>query len=43
LHGFKKRCALLDNLFGEYLKHHRYNDAVVSQTWLDEARKVVTP
>ena len=34
----KKRCALLDML-GECLRRHYYNDAVVSQTWLDEVRK----
>ena len=40
---FQKRCALLDNLLGECLRRHYYNEAAVSQTWLDEARKVVTP
>jgi hypothetical protein len=39
----QKRCALLDNLLGECLRRHYYNDAAVSQTWLDEARKAVTP
>ena len=39
----QKRCALLDNLLGEFLRHHYDNDAAVSQTWLVEARKVVTP
>ena len=40
--GLKKRCALLDSLPGECLRHH-YSDAEVSQTWLVEARKAVTP
>jgi hypothetical protein len=40
---FQKRCALLDNLLGECLRRHYYNEAAVSQTWLDEARKAVTP
>jgi hypothetical protein len=39
----QKRCALLDNLLGECLRCHYYNDVAVSQTWLDEARKSVTP
>ena len=39
----QKRCALLDNLLGEFLRHHDDNDATVSQTWLDEARKAITP
>jgi hypothetical protein len=40
---FQKRCALLDNLLGECLRRHYYNEAAVPQTWLDEARKAVTP
>jgi len=39
----QKRCALLDNLLGECLRRHYYNDAAVSQTWLEDARKTVTP
>ncbi len=39
----QKRCALLDSLLGECLRHHYYDDAAVSQTWLVEARKAVTP
>ena len=39
----QKRCALLDNLLGECLRRHYYNDAAVSRTWFDEARKAVTP
>ena len=40
---FQKRGALLDNLLGECLRRHYYNEAAVPQTWLDEARKAVTP
>ena len=39
----QKRCALLDSLLGECIRHHYYDDAEVSQTWLVEARKAVTP
>ena len=39
----QKRSVLLDSLLGECLRHHYYDDAAVSQTWLVEARKVVTP
>ena len=38
-----KRCALLDSLLGECIRHHYYDDTEVSQTWLVEARKAVTP
>jgi hypothetical protein len=41
--GLQKRCALLDSLLGECLRHRYYDDAAVSQTWLVEARKAVTP
>jgi hypothetical protein len=40
---FQKRCTLLDALLGECLRHHYYNEAVVPQMWLDEARKAVAP
>jgi hypothetical protein len=39
----RKRCALLDSLLGECLRHHYYDDTEVSQTWLVEVRKAVTP
>jgi hypothetical protein len=39
----RERCALLDSLLGECLRHHYYDDVEVSQTWLVEARKAVTP
>ena len=39
----QKRCTLLDSLLGECVQHHYYDDAEVSQTWLVEARKAVTP
>ena len=39
----QKRCALLDSLLGECIRHHYYDDTEVSQTWLVEARKAVTP
>jgi len=35
----QKRCALLDSLLGECIRHHYYDDAEVSQTWLVEARR----
>ena len=35
----QKRCALLDSLLGECID----DDTEVSQTWLVEARKAVTP
>jgi hypothetical protein len=41
--SLQKRCALLDSLLWECLRHHYYDDAAVSQTWLVEARKAVTP
>ena len=39
----QKRCALLDSLLCECIRHHYYDDTEVSQTWLVEARKAVTP
>jgi hypothetical protein len=38
-----KTLRALDSLLGECLRHHYYDDAAVSQTWLVEARKAVTP
>ena len=37
------KAVILDSLLGECLRHHYYDDAEVSQTWLVEARKAVTP
>ncbi len=39
----QKRCALVDSLLGECIRHHYYDDTEVSQTWLVEARKAITP
>ena len=39
----QKRCGFLDSLLGECIRHHYYDDTEVSQTWLVEARKAVTP
>jgi hypothetical protein len=38
----RERVALLDSLLGECLRHHYYDDARVSLSWLDEARLAVT-
>jgi hypothetical protein len=35
------RCALLDSLLGECLRHHYYDDDKVSQTWLKEAKEAM--
>ena len=39
----QQRCALLDSLLGECIRHHYYDDTKVSQTWLVEAHKAITP
>jgi len=39
----QKRCALVDSLLGDCIRHHYYDDTEVSQTWLVEARKAITP
>jgi hypothetical protein len=38
----RERVALLDSLLGECLRHHYYDDARVSLSWLEEARLAVT-
>ena len=37
----RERVALLDSLLGECLRHHYYDEARVSQSWLAEARKAI--
>jgi len=38
----RERCALLDSLLGECLRHRYYDDAQVSHSWLREAQKAVS-
>jgi hypothetical protein len=38
----RQRCALLDALLGEALRHKYIDDDKVSQTWLKEVREAVT-
>ena len=38
----RERVGLLDSLLGECLRHHYYDDARVSQSWLVESHKAVT-
>jgi hypothetical protein len=38
----RQRCALLDSLLGEALRHKYIDDDKVSQTWLKEVREAVT-
>lgn len=38
----RQRCALLNSLLGEALRHKYIDDDKVSQTWLKEVREAVT-
>ena len=39
----RERGARLDALLGECLRHHYYDDAQVSQSWLADAKRTVWP
>lgn len=37
----RTRCALLESLLGEGIRHHYFNEAVCSASWLLEANQAV--